>query len=99
MKISGVSLHSYLLQEVALEVDEVVGLDDVGAALAAEHSGEQRLHGRRALPRAHHGVGYLQSFPPQQINGRSNQNRLFYSSAGVLADCGTVSRHHSRNDK
>lgn len=50
---------TYLLQKVALEVDEVVGLDDVGAALAAEHSGEQRLHGRRTLPRAHHGVGYL----------------------------------------
>lgn len=31
----------YLLQEVALEVDEVVGLNNVGAALAAEHSGEQ----------------------------------------------------------
>lgn len=30
----------HLLQEVALKVDEVVGLHDVGAALAAEHSGK-----------------------------------------------------------
>ena len=45
---------SHLLQEVALEADEVVGLHDVGAALAAEHPGEQGLHGRRALPCAHH---------------------------------------------
>ena len=50
----------YLLQEVTLEVDEVVGLDDVGAALTAEHAGKQGLHGWRTLPRAHHGIGYLQ---------------------------------------
>lgn len=49
----------YLLQEVALEIDEVVGLDNVGAALTAEHSCEQRLHGWGALPGAHHGVGDL----------------------------------------
>lgn len=55
------SVCRYLLQEVALEADEVVGLDDVGAALTAEHSGEERFHGRWALPSAHHGVGNLQS--------------------------------------
>lgn len=49
----------HLLEEVALEVDEVVGLDDVWAALAAEHSGEQGLHSWWPLPCAHHGVGYL----------------------------------------
>lgn len=49
----------YLLQEVALEVNEVVGLDNVGAALAAEHAREEGLHGWRALPGAHHGVGNL----------------------------------------
>lgn len=56
--LSGRGRH--LLQEVALEVDEVVALHDVGAALAAEHPRKQGLHGRWALPGAHHGVGYLQ---------------------------------------
>lgn len=57
----------HLLQKVALEVDEVVALHDVGAALAAEHPREQGLHGRRTLPGAHHGVGYLQG---QRANSR-----------------------------
>lgn len=51
---------TYLLEEVTLEVDEVVGLDNVGAAFTAEHSGKQRFHGWRALPSAHHGIGYLE---------------------------------------
>lgn len=51
-----VQVSSYLLEEITLETDEVVGLDDVGAALAAEHPREQGLHGGRALPCAHHGV-------------------------------------------
>lgn len=50
----------YLLQEVALEVDEVVGSDDVGAAFTAEHSGEEWLHGWWTLPGTHHGIGNLQ---------------------------------------
>lgn len=50
----------YLLQEIALEVDEVVGLHDSGTTLTAEHSGEQRLHGWWALPCAHHSIGDLQ---------------------------------------
>lgn len=50
----------YLLQEVALEVNEVVGLDNVGAALAAKHACEEGLHGWRTLPCAHHGAGNLQ---------------------------------------
>lgn len=50
----------YLLQEVALEVNEVVGLDDVGAALAAKHTCKEGLHGWRALPCIHHGISYLQ---------------------------------------
>lgn len=50
----------YLLQEVALEVDEVVRLDDVGAALAAEHPSKQGFHGWGALPGADHCIGYLQ---------------------------------------
>lgn len=50
----------YLLKEVALEVNEVVGLDDVGTALAAEHTREEGLHSWRALPCAHHGVSNLQ---------------------------------------
>lgn len=50
----------YLLQEVALEVDEVIGLDNIGAALAAEHPSKQGFHGWGALPGADHGIGYLQ---------------------------------------
>lgn len=50
----------YLLQEVTLEAEEVVGLDNVGAALTAEHSRKQGLHGWWTLPRANHGIGYLQ---------------------------------------
>lgn len=49
-----------LLQEVALEVDEAVGLDDVWAALAAEHACEKGFHGRWSRPCAHHGIGNLQ---------------------------------------
>ena len=58
--IMSTTVCDYLLQEVALKVHEVVGLDDVGAALAAEHPGEQRLHGWGTRPRAHHGIGDLQ---------------------------------------
>lgn len=54
----------YLLQKVALKVNKVVGLDDVGAALTAEHPCKQRLHGWWALPCGDHGVGYLE----QQMN-------------------------------
>ena len=63
-----------LLQEVALEADEVVGLHDVGAALAAEHPGEERLHGGRALPRAHHGVGDLRSTMGAYFTGNTPVN-------------------------
>lgn len=50
---------THLLQEITLEVDEVVGLDNIRAALAAEHSCKQGLHCWRALPCAHHGISYL----------------------------------------
>lgn len=52
----------YLLKKVALEVNEVVGFDNVGTALAAKHACEEGLHGWRALPRAYHGVGNLQVY-------------------------------------
>lgn len=48
------------MQKVGLEVEEVVGLDNVWAALAAEHAGEKGFHGRWSGPCAHHGVGNLQ---------------------------------------
>lgn len=51
--------RNILLQEVVLQVVEVVLLDDVGRREGAEHLAEYGQHGRRARPRADHGVGYL----------------------------------------
>ena len=48
-----------LQNEVVLEVGEVVLPDDGGAGVGAEHLAEDGHHGRRALPRGHHGVGHL----------------------------------------
>lgn len=42
-----------------MEVDEVISLDDVGAARAAVLACEERLHCWRAGPRTHHGIGNL----------------------------------------
>lgn len=73
---------TYLLQEVTLEADEVVGLDDVGTALTAEHSGEQGLHSWRALPRAHHGIGYLQS-----LHAHTRTEERSYTSITLVQFC------------
>lgn len=72
----------YLLQEVTLEVDEVVGLDNVGAALTAEHSGEQGLHSWRALPRAHHGIGYLKG-----LHAHKRRKERSYTSITLVWFC------------
>lgn len=48
-----------LLQEVVLQVVEVVLLDDVRRCEGAKHLAEDRQHGRRARPRAYHGVCHL----------------------------------------
>lgn len=42
-----------------LQVVEVVLFDDVRRGERAEHLAEDRQHGRRARPRAYHGVGHL----------------------------------------
>lgn len=78
---AGVVCSMNLLQEVTLEVDEVVGLDDVGAALTAEHSGEQGLHSWRALPRAHHGIGYLRGLHAHTRREECSHTLLNYFSS------------------
>lgn len=47
------------MQEVGLEINEVVGLDDIWAAFAAEHACKDRLHGWGPIPGAHHGISNL----------------------------------------
>jgi len=74
----------YLLQEVRLKADEVVGLDDVGAALTAEHSGKQGLHSWGALPRAHHGIGYLQGLHIHMRTGEDSSFSKLVSAVTTL---------------
>lgn len=69
----------YLLQEVALEAQEVVGLHDVRAALTAKHSSKQGLHRWRTLPRAHHGIGYLRGFHAQTHTREKRRTQFCFS--------------------
>ena len=82
----------YLLQEVALKVHEVVGLDDVGAALTAEHPGEQRLHGWGTRPRAHHGIGDLQEGGRERF--RSIPDAGLHSASREIGSFSIFDRRH-----